>query len=171
MPGTEKDWKQATREFCEAATYPLDNGVVNLQDVFKGEIVGGYWPKVAQVRWKPATIADLDTRVVLGGAGQVWYGATWLHVPETTEFDIRFHGHQQTTLRWFLNGEPIKPTLDPNTKQARRVESALKVKLNRGWNQLQFRGYCTGYAPFRVGAVLTADESKLWTVLPSAAPH
>ena len=70
-------------------------------------MIRGYWPDQREVRWKPAAIADLDQRVILGTAAQVWYGATWIHVPADTELEFHFLGHLQTELRWFLNQQPV----------------------------------------------------------------
>ena len=107
IPGTNKEMKAAVREFYEAATYPPDSGKVDKQEVFKGEMIRGYWRDPREVRWKAASVADLDTRVVLGGA-EVWYDATWIHVPAATELEFQFQSHTMTHLRWTLNGEPGK---------------------------------------------------------------
>ena len=78
LPGTKKDAKQAGREFCEAAGYPPDNRKVDLQAMYRGELVRGYWQDPGQVRWHAAKTAGLDTRVICGPAAQVWYGANWI---------------------------------------------------------------------------------------------
>ncbi|MEI7832323.1 MAG: hypothetical protein WCJ56_03890 [bacterium] len=107
MPGTNLDYKRAGDEYATAASYPPDNGV-DLNAVYTGEMIRGYWNDPHQLRWQRATIADLDTRVVLGGAVQTRYGATWINVPATTEVEFQFLSHYQTTLRWFLNDTEVK---------------------------------------------------------------
>ncbi len=104
MPGSDKDMKGAVREFFEAATYPPDDGKVDFNAVYQGEMMQGYWRDPGKVQWKAATVADLDTRVIFGGA-EVWYGATWIYAPRAMEVEFQFQSHPQTYLRWFLNGE------------------------------------------------------------------
>lgn len=163
VPGTNKDLKQAAREFCERLTFDPDDGKVDLKAVYKGAQLTGYWPDPREVRWKPATIADLDTRVILGLGAQVWYGATWIHVPADTEYELNFHSHLQTYLRWRLNGEAIAIADKDykNDASGRRPVATKKLTLKAGWNQIFFRGYCVGYAPFRVGLTLNGPQEKL----------
>ena len=168
LPGTKKDYKQAGRELCEAAVYPPDDGVVDTKAAFTGEMIRGYWNDPGRVRWKPAKVADLDLRVVLGPAAQVWYGATWIHVPVQTELEFQFQGHPQTSLRWTLNGEKVMEgeiAGDPG-----KAASAKTVILRKGWKQVTFRGYCVGYPPFRAGLVIAGAPEKLWTLRLSAVP-
>ncbi len=168
MPGTAKDSKQAGREFCESAAYPPDNGVVDLKAVFRGEMIQGYWGKPASLGWSRATVADLDTRVVCGAAAQVWYGATWVHVPEDLDIEFRFQGHPQTFLRWFLNGEKV---LDGEIRgDAGKASVGKTLGLRKGWNQVMFRGYCVGYPRFRAGLVFSGPAERLWQLRLSAAP-
>ncbi|MCX7049904.1 MAG: hypothetical protein NTX50_31030 [Candidatus Sumerlaeota bacterium] len=163
--------KKAVRDFCEAAAYPPDSGKVDLQAVFNGDMIRGYWPDPRKVQWKPATIADLDTRVILGDGGQVWYAATWINVPADTELDFQFQSHAQTTLRWFLNGQPVKTGEFKEEKGSAHSSSARRpLTLRRGWNQIMLRGYCTGYPPFRAGLVLSGPSEKLWTLKLTANP-
>lgn len=169
MPGTDRDWKQATRDFCEAGAYPPDDHV-DLGTVFRGPLISGYWGAPGELRWRPATVADLDTRVVCGGGGQVWYGATWLQVPSDCTLQAEFEGHEMTPLRWWLNDQRIQVGTDqPATGAARRTATGT-LNLRAGWNEIRFRGYCYGYPPFRAGLVLLGPEDKLWGVRTSAAP-
>ena len=172
MPGTNKPMKDAVRAFCEAATYPPDSGTVDLGATFTGEQIRGYWNDPRTVRWKPASIAELDTRAILGGGGQVWYGATWVRVPAATEPEFQFQSHPMTTLRWSLNGEPVQPGIyKPAGEGApHRLLAAKKLTLRAGWNKIAFRGYCVGYPPFRVGLVLDGSPEKLWNLHLSATP-
>ena len=169
LPGTTKDYKQAGREFCEAATYPPDDGKVDLQAVYQGAMVRGYWPDPGPVRWHAAKTADLDTRVICGTAAQVWYGASWIFAPADTPVQFQFQGHPQTYYRWFLNGEKVLEGGigggDPGTGV-----TAKPLTLRQGWNQVFFRGYCVGYSPFRAGLVLSAPPETLWTLRLSATP-
>ena len=171
VPGTTIDMKKAVRDFCEAAAYPPDSGQVDLKATYKGELVTGYWPNPGEVRWRPATVADLDTRVVLGFGAQTWYGATWAHVPADTELEFQFQSHPMTTLRWFLNGQPVATGeyKEGDAKSPRRVAKKT-VTLRSGWNQVTYRAYTTGYVPFRVGLVVNAPERTLWTLKLAGAP-
>lgn len=173
MPGTDRDWKQAVGEFCEAATYPPDSGKVDRDAVYRGELIRGYWPELNEVRWQPATVADLDNRVVLGPSGQVWYAATWLYVPDDTELEFQFQGHPQAMLRWFLNGRLVlRGEIKEVPGEASLHPAANKrLLLHRGWNRVLVRGYCTGYPPFRVGLVLAGPAETLWRLRRSASPQ
>lgn len=169
MPGSDKDMKQAVREFYEAAIYPPDNGQVDLNAAYQGDMVRGYWRDPTKVQWKAAEVADLDTRVIFGGA-EVWYGATWIYAPRAMELEFQFQSHPQTYLRWFLNGELIKVGDYKEEEGLRRVASQ-KLMLRAGWNQVFMRGYCTGYSPFRAGLVLQGDEANLWQLRLSGTPQ
>jgi hypothetical protein len=160
--------KERARRFCEAAVYPPDDGKVDPNAVFKGPANGGYWGDSGAVRWKPAATADLDTRVILGPSAQVWYGATWIHAAAETELDFQFQGHPQTYLRFFLNGARVYEGEIKGSSD--RPVATKKLTLRRGWNQVTFRGYCTGYPPFRTGVVLAAPAEKLWSLRLSATP-
>ncbi len=170
-PGTNRDWKQVGREFSEAAGYPPDGGV-DTNAVYTGEMVRGYWRDPRAVRWTPAQIADLDTRIVLGGAAQVWYGATWVFTPAALDLELRLQGHPQTYLRWTVNGEPLAVApKDYQSEGALHCEVARRtVSLRTGWNQVAFRGYCVGYGPFRVGLVLAGPPESLWKLRLSDRP-
>jgi hypothetical protein len=172
LPGTQKDMKEAVREFCDAAKYPLDDGKVDLKTAFTGEMVKGYWGDPGRVSWKPASLAELDTRVRLGGGGQVWYGAAWVHAPAVTELKFQFQGHHQTFLRWILNGEtvPVTPADYSKGDDHQHPVAVKTLSLRPGWNQVLVRGYCTGYPPVRVGLVLDGPAEKLWTLQLSATP-
>ena len=171
MPGSKKDQKQAARELCEAAKYPPDDGRVDIKAAYSGEMTKGYWPEVKTVRWKPATIADLDNRVIMGQAVQVWYAATWIQAPQATEVEFQFQGHPQTYLRWTLNGEAVPVTsADYKGKDDKHPVATKSITLRPGWNQVLVRGYCVGYSPFRTGLVLNAPEEQLWKLKLSAMP-
>ena len=173
LPGTNQDYKKAGQQFCEAAQFPPDAGVVDPTAVFAGEMIRGYWNDPRKVQWKPATIADLDTRVILGQAAQVWYGATWVFAPAETDLEFQFQGHPQTFLHWTVNNEPVKvpaKAYQPAGAGHREVASQ-SIHLHTGWNQIMFRGYCVGYGPFRAGLVLAGPPEKLWNLRLSATPH
>jgi len=171
MPGTNKDWKVATTEFCEAQTYPPDDHHVDPAAIYSGVILQGYWNDPRAIRWKTASIADLDTRVILGTGGQVWYGATWIYTPAAVDLQFDFRGHSQTPLRRTLNGEPVDPGKYETVTTASKIryQTAIKtVSLRQGWNQVMFRGYCTGSPPFRAGLVIKGSPDKLWPLRLSA---
>jgi len=172
MPGTDKNWKDATTEFCEAQKYPPDDQKVDMKAVFKGEIIKGYWNDPGEVRWREANIAELDTRVILGGGGQVWYAAAWVFAPAATELEFEFQGHPQTFLRWFLNGEKIETGkyADVPSGHDNCLMASKTVQLRQGWNQIMFRIYCCGYSPSRAGLVLKGSPDKLWPLKLSAEP-
>ena len=172
FPGTDKDYKQVTREFCDAEKYPLDDGKVDLQAVYQGEMVRGYWKDPGQVRWRPAQTADLDTRVICGPAAQVWYGASWVFAPADTMLTFQFQGHPQTYYRWFLNGEKVMEGRTGKGRSDDPISVLEKTRtLHHGWNQLFFRGYCVGYSPFRAGLVLAgpAETFMAATVIDGSA--
>lgn len=171
MPGTRIEMKSAVREFCERATYPPDSGKVDLNAVYKGDIIRGYWNYPGEVRWKRAVIADLDTRVILGSGAQTWYATTWLYVPAQTELEFQFQGHPMSPLRWFLNGQAVQTgPFTEATKGSLRLVAKQMLTLGQGWNQVLVRGYCMGYPPFRAGLVLTGQTEKLWTLKLSGNP-
>ncbi len=163
MPGTNKDWKQATHDLCEAAAYPPDKKV-DLNAIYRGKSIAGYWGRPAEIGWRKATIEDLDTRVKCGTGGQVYYGASWLHVPNDTPLEFKFQGHPMTTLRWFLNGRPLETGAYREETGTGRMVASRNLMLPAGWNEVRFRGYCAGYPPFCAGLVLAGSEDKLWTV-------
>ena len=131
-------------------------------------MIRGYWPDPGQVRWRPATTADLDTRVLGGPAAQVWYGATWIHAPAETAGKFQFQGHPQTYYRWFLNGEKVLEGEIPG--EPRQGVSEKTITLRQGWNQVFFRAYCVGYPPLRAGLVIGGPPEMLWTLRLSPTP-
>ena len=104
----------------------------------------------------------------------MWYGATWINVPGTTELEFQFQSHPQTQLRWTLNGEPVAVPAAAYTPLAEGgshcTQATKKVTLRAGWNQVAFRGYCVGYPPFRVGLVLDGAQEKLWDLQLAGVP-
>ena len=162
MPGTRRDWKEATVETCEAASYPPDRGV-DLDAEYSGERIQGYWNKLDKIGWRPAAIEAQDTRVTCGMGGQVYYGAAWVHVPRDMELQFKFQGHLMTRLRWFVNGDRVDVKLKEIPGEV-RTEAVEAVKLRAGWNEVRFRGYCVGYPPFRTGLVIDGPEALLWQV-------
>ena len=172
IAGTNLEMKKAVRTFCEAARYPLDGAPVDLKAVFTGDLIRGYWNDPRRVTWKPASTEPLDTRVICGGGGQTWYGATWIHAPAAMELGIEFHSHPQTELRWTVNDSaiPLKASAYQAGAKSHDQAAAKRIALRAGWNEFRFRGYCTGYAPFRVGLVLKDAEEKLWPLKLSATP-
>lgn len=174
IKGTTIEMKKAVKDFCEAAHYPPDDGKVDLGATFTGSMIQGYWSDPHRVRWKPRSIEALDTRAIVGTGGQVWYGATWVYSPAVVEINAALQSHPMTEIRWTLNGEPIpvKATeYHEGEGESRLLRTASKaITLRAGWNQVSFRAYCYGYAPFRVGLVLKAEEAKLWPLKLTAEP-
>jgi hypothetical protein len=169
MPGTNQDWKQATHDLCEAATYPPDKSV-DLAATYRGALIAGYWNKLSEIGWRRATIEDLDTRVRCGMGGQIYYGATWLYVPADTQLEFKFQGHPMTPLRWFLNGWPLETGPYREQPGTIRMLASRSVTLPAGWNEVRFRGYCVGFPPFHAGLILAGREEKLWTVRLAETP-
>lgn len=168
LPGTKTDAAQAGRAFCEAAVYPPDDQKVDLQAVYRGELIRGYWQDPVELRWRSAKTADLDTRVICGLAAQVYFGASWIFAPAETTVNFQFQGHPQTYYRWFLNGEKVMEGNIGVTGEPTVMEKALTLR--SGWNQVFFRGYCVGYAPFRAGLVLAGPAETLWNLRLSTVP-
>ena len=58
-----------------------------------------------------------------------------------------------TELRWVVNGQVVDVGQYEDKKPIFVRKAATKrVTLRAGWNQVMFRGYCFGYAPFGAGA-------------------
>lgn len=164
LQGSDKD---KGRKFAEAGKYPPDADY-DAKAVYRGELSRGYWNDPGEVRWKPAHVAELDTRVVLGPSVQVWYGATWVHAPEAMELDFDLQGHPQTYLRYTLNDEVV---FNGEMKEKKgKVSEVRRVKLQAGWNTVSFRGFCVGYPPFRAGLVISGTPEQLWKLKLSAEP-
>jgi hypothetical protein len=168
-PGTEHftrdpQNKEEVRKFFEAAAYPPDDGKVDPKAVFEGEMTKGYWKSSGRIGWKPTKLADLDTRAIIGDGSQMYYGATWVYAPEDTTITFAFQGHAMTYIRWCLNEAeitaPFREYQDAGPRQLR--VASRDVPLKKGWNQIRFRTFNTGYVPFRVGLVLQGDAAKLW---------
>ena len=138
IAGTTIEMKKAVREFCEAARYPLDDAQVDLEAVFTGDLIRGYWPDPTRVTWKPASIEPLDTRVICGGGGQVWYGATWIHAPggrgagrgvsqppdDRAALDVEWRAHPADIVGVSSRGEWPGPHRDSTHRTSRRLERA-----------------------------------------------
>ena len=179
-PGAEKfNWdprnKEEVKRFYEAATFPPDNGVVDLDAVYTGEMIRGWWGDPRRVVWKRATIEDMDVRVVLGGAAQVWYGAAWIHSPEDATFNFAFQGHKMTPISWRVNDAPVaipeKAYQPAGTPNLHGLAASARVALRKGWNSVFFRGYNVGYAPFRIGLVVQGDPALLWKLKLVSQPN
>lgn len=163
LGGSEKD---KGRKFSEESKYPPDEPGARFDAAYKGPLTKGYWHDPGEVRWKPASVADLDTRVILGPSAQTWFGATWIQAPADIEIDFQLQGHPQTYLRYTLNGETV---FKGELKGARNVETK-RVRLRAGWNEVRFRGCCVGYPPFRAGLVLAGAPEQLWKLKLSGLP-
>ena len=174
----EPNLKKSVQKLSDEARYPPDSGIVDKQAIFSGPLLKGYWPESKELRWHEKSVAldELDSRIRLGPAGQVWYGATWIFSPTPANLTADFLSYQQTFLRWFLNGELIlsgeakndkQRSAESNSKQFRQSKS---ITLKEGWNQIFFRGYCTGYPPLRAGLVLKGNPDLLWKVKLSSSP-
>jgi len=165
--------KDAVRNFYEQAVLPPDQGPLDFSATYEGGIVQGYWKDPGKVKWHPATLADLDTRAIIGQSAQVWYGATWVYSPAETEVEFAFQGHPMTPLRWFVNDVQIKiPDKEYKEGGDKQLRTASRpVTLKKGWNQIHYRGYNFGYTPFRVGLVLKAPAEKLWPLRFSGSPQ
>ncbi len=163
--GKVKDQVQA---YFEKTTFPPDVAPLDFDATYSGELIQGYWPDPKKIKWTPETTADLDTRVIYGTGGQVWYGATWIYSPTATEVDFEFQLNPMLPTRWFVNGEQI---YSGNDRDAQRTNgpnhlrtATQTVTLRAGWNQVHFRAYSYGYVPFRVGLVVKGPESTLWSL-------
>lgn len=158
--------KDDVRAFYDKTVFPPDQGPVDFNATYAGDVVRGWWKDPGKVSWKPASVADLDTRVIVGRSAQLWYGATWIHAPAETSVELALQVHPQTVTRWFLNDEPLfaggdKDYQPGGGRNHLRVVSRT-VALNAGWNQIRYRAYNYGYTPFRIGLVVKGEPEKLW---------
>lgn len=176
-PGTEKfaddprTGKEEIMKYFEAAKYPPDDGKLDFAATYTGSQTEGWWKPQGPIRWKPASIAPVDTRVIVGRGSQVWYGATWIYAPTATDVEFEFQNHRMTKLRWQLN----EVVLDVPDKSYQDTSTTLRttrktVSLKAGWNQIDYRAYCVGYPPFRVGLVVKAPAATLWGLKFAATP-
>ncbi len=175
-PGAEKfKWdpqnKTEVAAFYEKAVFPPDTDPVDSRQTFSGPLTAGFWGSASEkrpLRWQPVTLDEMDTRFKLGDAGsQTWFGVTWVYAKEETEVDFELFSHNMTTLRWRLNGESIpvvQKDFKPDPRKTHRHNAMRKVTLRQGWNEIWVRGYCVGYAPFRVGVIVHAPEETLWSL-------
>jgi hypothetical protein len=166
LPGTTKSLKQAAAEFYGAATYPPDGGKVDLNAVYTGEQVTGYWGGNS-VRWRPVAVPNLDQRLNLGSGGQVWHAATWVKVPVDTELEVKFLGQTANNSQWLLNGQPIPLKFARAEKYISNASKTLTLKA--GWNQFFVRGYSDEGA-IRPGLIFNGPTEKLMTLGLSATP-
>jgi hypothetical protein len=163
--------------FFDAASYPPERGGVDPKAVFTGDMIRGYWPDPGEERWKPRSIADLDTRVIFGDGAQMWYAASWIYVPKETALEFDFQGRLQAILTYFVNGENVHEGElhgvgkdDPGNDSGVARVAAQTVTLHRGWNEILLKGYCIGCPPFRAGLILNGPPEKLWTLRLSGVP-
>ncbi|HYG77350.1 MAG TPA: hypothetical protein VEK08_20255 [Planctomycetota bacterium] len=170
FPGTNKNFKDVVADFCKSAIYPPDKGPIDFNARYSGEMIQGYWKPMDGIKWRGASVAELDSRVILGSSSQVWYGATWIYVPEDLSLEVDFHGHPMTTLSWTLNGQPLKVGKMKEAGSLHRMSARESVAFKKGWNQIVFRGFCVGYPPFRAGVTLAGPAESLWKVNLSGAP-
>lgn len=157
--------KDRYRKWQAAQTWPLDDRSVDLKAVYRGERQAGYWNRT-EARWKPEMTVGLDTRVVFGPAAQIWYAASWVHVPVETKLDFRLQAHPQTYLKLYAGDRQL---FDGDVRDESR-EKVLPVTLPAGWTQVWLRGYCVGYSPFRAGLVIGGTPAALWSLKLSATP-
>ena len=62
----QHEQKDQARKLFEAASYPPDAGRVDPAASFSGELVRGWWGDSGTIRWKAATVAEMDNRVIFG---------------------------------------------------------------------------------------------------------
>lgn len=162
--------KQEIAKHMGNTTYPVDDWKYDAKAEYTGDVVRGWWVKnkAPKVTWKTERIDDLDVRVSLFVAGSLAYATTWVHVPQDTELDFQFQGHQMSFYRWALNGEPITGLKYVPKPGVRYSQAIKKLTLKAGWNQIMVRGYCYAYAPLRVGLIFDGPLEKLSTLTVSA---
>jgi hypothetical protein len=163
--------------FFDAATYPPERGRVDPRAVYRGDIVRGYWPDPGEVRWKPESVLDGDTRIVLGDGAQMWYAASWIYAPADTPLEFDFQGRLQAILTYFVNGNVVhqgelanRAPDDPESASGIDRVGTQTVTLRRGWNEILIKGYCVGCPPFRAGLVLKGAPDQLWALRLSGTP-
>ena len=141
-PGVEKfNWdggpsKDATRKFFDAAHYPPDE-TFDPRAVYTGPQVQGHWAPTNAVRWRPARVDDLDTRVKLGQGAEMWYAATWIYSPHDTSIDCSFRTSRMAVVHFTLNGEAVDPGKYAEVKgTVGLLKADMAVKLKKGWNEV-----------------------------------
>jgi hypothetical protein len=171
-PGAEKfNWqvedKKAALAFFGKAVYPPDEKF-DPAVVYKGDLIQGWWKPERTVTWKPATIADMDTRLKLGPPAQVWFATTWIYSPADCEVNMEFQTAKFNEPRWFLNGQKLE--ISKYVETLPRVSTAeQRVKLKAGWNQIYVRDFCTAYDA-RLGIVIKDEPEKMWSLRLSGTP-
>ena len=134
LSGEEKD---RGRAFSAAAKYPPDNGVVDLQAVFKGQDVHGYWPDPGEVRWKKASVADLDTRESVSLAPRHRFGTArrgFMHRP-TPNWNSNFKAIRRHTCAIFSTASRSRRVRLPGPTTGGVLKKAVGGALRQGWNR------------------------------------
>lgn len=163
-----EDQKKELRKFMASAKYPPDAGTVDLDAVYKGDMILGYWNNPGQVTWKPRSVAELDTRVNLGKAAELWYGSTWIYAPVAMDVEFEFQSKPQNNVNWRFNNQPLELGKYKEIS-TQKLAASKTISLKQGWNQIWFRCFCEGYN-LHVGVVLRAPIEQLWTLKFSGVP-
>ena len=158
--------KDEVRRFFDAAKFGPDADGVVPTKTYSGAQIHGWWKDTPEsLAWTTLNPEATDVRVKLGLGSQVWFATTAVYSPEAVEVELELLSHYMTYPVWKLNGEQLD-VAERDFKEVKEVVGMTsvrrKVKLNKGWNTLLCRAYCTGCPPFRVGARIRADEALLW---------
>lgn len=165
LHGPDKD---RAKKFFAAAQYPPDDFHVDPAASFTGPLTQGYWPKPGAVRWKPMVVPPGLTALPLAKAGETWYAASWVRVPEDMTLDCSFLTGKQNTDSFWVNGKEIPKEKHPDG--ATPPEKPVPVRFKQGWNQVYFRGFCVGY-DLCCGLILHGTPEQLWAVELSQTPR
>jgi hypothetical protein len=179
-PGAERfDWnpsgkaKDEVKRFFTAAVYGPDREPFDAQAVFTGEQLAGYWPAQHELRWRPAAVADLDTRVVLGkGGAEAWFATTWVRTSAALPATLVVQGQPQAEVRLLMDGQQLfsGPCATDAGGGHHLMTARVPVTLQPGWHRFQLRSFCFGYAPLKAGLAIEAAPEQLWGLRLSGRP-
>ena len=158
--------KDEVRDFYHRAVFAPDHEPFAANAVFSGPDIVGWWPAVKDVRWQPATIADLDARVAMGmGAAQLWYADTWIRAATETAVTLQIQSKPQTRARLMVNDVMLydnAPQIPSTTGVHAWLTTEVPVTLEPGWNHLRLRTYSWGYGAVKAGIAVLAPLDRLW---------
>lgn len=177
-PGAERfasdpqgEMKDAVRGFFAKAVYPPDSGPCDPQAVFTGPQIEGWWKPEREVRWRPAQVEALDTRLLLGNGGaQVWYATSWVHAASATPLTVVVQSMPQARIRLKLDDAVLYDGMAKTETGDACLTAAVPATLGTGWHRLQLRSYDWGYGATRMGVALAAPLERLWNLGISAQP-
>ena len=79
----------------------------------------------------------------MGLGSQVWFATTAVWSPADTNVEIDFYSHFMAYVTWKLNGErlDVPAQLKEENPTYSRTMAKTSVRLKKGWNVLEARGF------------------------------